>query len=343
MASGLPVSSVLKLAPDVPVLDVRSPGEYAQGHFPGAISFPLFSDSERAEVGTLYKQVDPQSAFLKGLEIVGPKMAGFVRDALTLAPGKRVVLYCWRGGKRSGSMAWLLEAAGFEVFVLKGGYKAFRQALVAGQWNIPLLQVLGGLTGSGKTEILGILRNKGEMVLDLEAEAKHKGSAFGNIGEPPQPTQEQFENNLFVLLYGLSKLQKRVWVEDESKAIGRLRIPAHLFEVIRDSPHVFLEVPLPQRLDHILAQYGTASVEILEVAIQKLAKRLGGLRLKEALLALNQNNLRQAAVLTLEYYDKAYLHGYGLRQKETCSTFRTEGRTKDEIADWLIQWRSGLG
>jgi tRNA 2-selenouridine synthase len=337
MASGLPVSSILKLASELPMLDVRSPGEYAQGHIPGAISFPLFSDTERAEVGTLYKQVGPESALICGLEIVGPKMAGFVREALILCPGKRIIIYCWRGGKRSGSMAWLLESAGFEVFLLKGGYKSFRTEVGSSHWPIPPLQILGGLTGSGKTEILKALRNKGAYILDLEAEARHKGSAFGSIGEAAQPTQEQFENNLFTLLVNFRTDQFPVWVEDESRAIGRLRIPEPLFLAIRESPHLFLQVPVSQRLDHVTSQYGQASIEILGDSIQRLAKRLGGLRVKEAMEALKNQDLRKAAALTLEYYDKAYLHGYGLRPQEICQQIQAEGKSWDEMAEILIK------
>ncbi len=184
-----------------PLLDVRSPGEYAQGHVPGALSFPLFSDAERATVGTIYKQQSRDLALETGLELVGPKLGGFVREARTLAPQGQVVVHCWRGGQRSGSMAWLLRQGGLDVWTLEGGYKAYRTwvlaELAAQQYS---LYIIGGRTGTGKTKILHALRQMGEQVVDLEGLACHKGSAFGFIGELPQPTVEQFENDLHAAL-----------------------------------------------------------------------------------------------------------------------------------------------
>ena len=186
------------LSARVPLIDVRSPGEYLRGHIPGAFNVPLFTDQERAVVGTLYKQTGRDAAMLEGLRIIGPKMAEIVEQARTLAPDGKVGVHCWRGGERSASVAWLLEKAGFqEVIVLKRGYKSFRERVLASLSLSWVLEVLGGYTGTGKTELLGLLRQEGEQIVDLEGLAHHKGSSFGGIGEKVQPTTEHFENLLW--------------------------------------------------------------------------------------------------------------------------------------------------
>lgn len=322
MAEQLTVNSFLKITVGTPVLDVRSPGEYAQGHIPGALSFPLFSNEERKEVGTLYKQTGPEEALLKGLDFVGPKMSEFIRMAGKLSPERKVAVHCWRGGMRSRSMAWLLETAGFQVVILKGGYKAFRNAVLHDQINPDRLLVLGGLTGSGKTPVLYALASAGEQVLDLEKLANHKGSVFGSMGEQPQPTQEQFENDIYAWLFNADK-QKIIWVEDESKAIGRLRIPNRFYDQLRTAQLLFLEQSRDSRLKRIDELYGKADPEILAALIRKIAKRLGGLRLKLAIEALSDQNITEAASQVLEYYDRTYL--FGLDQREPASWKKVEG------------------
>jgi tRNA 2-selenouridine synthase len=180
------------------LIDVRSPAEFARAHIPNAHSLPLFNDEERAKVGTMYKQMSPEAALLKGLEIVGPKMSGFVKKAIKWSPDRKVIVHCWRGGKRSGSVAWLLKFAGFDVLTIEGGYKNYRQTVLQSFDNQLLknMIILGGKTGSGKTYILKELEKRGEQIIDLEGLANHKGSAFGWIGENQQPTTEHFENLL---------------------------------------------------------------------------------------------------------------------------------------------------
>lgn len=189
------------------LIDVRSPGEYGHAHIPGARSLPLLSDAERAEVGTLYKQVSPERAFDVALSFVEPKMEWFVSEARSLnAPLK---LYCWRGGMRSQSLNQLFNVAGLESTILPGGYKAYRR------WVLSFLEtefpfhVLTGVTGSGKTEKLHALKEEGKQVLDLEALANHKGSVFGFLG--PQPSNEQFENAIAAILNSFS-LDQPIWV-----------------------------------------------------------------------------------------------------------------------------------
>lgn len=313
MAQRLSTVPFLNQAEGRLLLDVRSPGEFANGHIPGAVSFPLFSDEERSEVGTLYKQDGKEPAFLRGLEFVGPKMAGFVTRARNLSPDGKAFLYCWRGGMRSGSMAWLLEASGLDISLLEGGYKAFRHAVLHPSPLPDKIMVIGGFTGSRKSEILNEMPKLGEAILDLERLANHKGSAFGSLGLPPQPRQEQFENDIFMNLLNHPP-GKALWLEDESKAIGKLRIPDTLHAEMRNAMVVFLEKSREERLKHIVESYGKEHLEDLKNSMQRIARRLGGLALKQALEHLDKGEILEAAALSLHYYDKSY--GFGLSQRE---------------------------
>jgi len=217
---------------DLPMLDVRSPGEYNHAHMTGAISLPLFNDDERALIGTLYKQQGKEQAVMKALEIVAPRMTSIVNDAKRIAPALKARVHCWRGGMRSGSIAWLLNTMGFEeVYTLQGGYKSYRAWIISLFAKNYSLFILGGRTGSAKTEVLKKLNQSGECTIDLEALANHKGSAFGWIGEKDPPTQEQFENSLGESLHRY--LNKPFWLEDESEGIGKLKIPNVFFGSMR--------------------------------------------------------------------------------------------------------------
>ncbi len=306
MPQVLTVSAWIDRYRDLPLLDVRTPAEYTQGHIPHAINFPLFSNEERAEVGTIYKQEGPQEALLRGLELVGPRMAQMVRKAQQLVPRRRVVVHCWRGGQRSGSVAWLLERAGFETYTLKGGYKAWRNYVLEGfhQMERPIV-LLGGRTGSGKTAVLHELARLGAQVIDLEGLAHHKGSAFGGLGQAPQPTTEQFENDLFEQWRQIDPARP-VWIESESRAIGRVCIPEGLWEQMRRAPYVRLLVPFPLRVSRLVAEYGQFSPDALIAAFRKIQKRLGGQWLQAAIEAIEAGKLDQAAAIALRYYDKTY-------------------------------------
>lgn len=286
-------------------LDVRAPGEYAAGHIPGAVSFPLFTDAERAEVGTAYKQQSPQAALELGLLYVGPKMADFVRKALVLSQGAPVLMYCWRGGQRSAAMAWLLAQAGIEVKVLEGGYKAWRQGMHATLAQPRQLLVLGGKTGSGKTDTLKALRKMGQQVLDLEALANHKGSAFGAIDQPVQPTNEQFINLLGDVLLTMDAEQP-LWVEDESRMIGNINIPNGFFAQMQAAPRFIIDVSLRRRISRLVQEYGRAQSQVLRESFLRIGKRIGGQHVKAALEALDAGDLLSAASIALRYYDRAY-------------------------------------
>jgi tRNA 2-selenouridine synthase len=299
-----------------PILDVRAPIEFAHGHVPGALNLPLFTDEERARIGTAYKQVSQEKAVHLGLEFFGPKMSQMAKLAKKLAPGKEVRLHCWRGGMRSGAVLWLLELAGFKVHLLDHGYKDYRRAVLASFAQPRQWRVLGGLTGSGKTDVLHQLAaTPGEYVLNLEGLACHKGSAFGSIGQPAQPTQEQFENNLAAALAHLPT-DAPIWVEDESRQIGRLTIPAALFAQLHRAPRYVLEVPREARVAKLAAEYGAEAPAELAAAIERLQKRLGGLATKQALAAVEAGDFELMVELVLDYYDKTYTYTLAPRPDE---------------------------
>ncbi len=288
-----------------PLVDVRSPAEYLHGHISGAINIPIFSNEERAVVGTAYKQQGRIDAIEKGLEIVGPKMKALKDQAKGIAADGKLRLYCWRGGMRSEKMAWLFELVGIPCIILEGGIKAYRNFLMADFERINRLIVLQGATGTGKTEILRFLKDLGEQVLDLEGLANHRGSAFGDIGLGKQPTSQQFQNDLHKELTFMDP-GKRIWVESESLTIGKVYLPETLWEKMNNSRIIELTIPRERRIRRLVDEYGVFSKEILGQATLKIQKRFGGNRVKEVMECLENGDLRCAARILLDYYDKSY-------------------------------------
>jgi tRNA 2-selenouridine synthase len=313
---------------------VRSPAEYKHAHLPGAHSLPLFTDEERAVVGTAYKQESREKAIKHGLGFFGPKMKMMVEEAerildlkiSTMQP-KILLLYCWRGGMRSAAVAWLLDLYGFKIFTLSGGYKKYRNHVLDTFKKTFHFKILGGYTGSGKTEVIKELRRKGERVIDLEDIAKHKGSAFGNIGMPQQPTQEMFENLLSAALRALREFEVEfshspftthhspIWLEDESQRIGLVNIPNDLWQAMRKSPVYFLDIPFEERLKHITEEYGCLDKQRMIDAIGRIKERLGGLEAKRATEFLEQDNTMESFRILLKYYDKWYAKGLHNREE----------------------------
>ncbi|PZO43694.1 MAG: tRNA 2-selenouridine(34) synthase MnmH [Shackletoniella antarctica] len=306
-----------------PILDVRSPGEYEHGHIPGAVSFPLFTDDERAQVGTCYKQVGREAAVELGFDIAGPKCGEFIRAAKALSPDRRLRVHCWRGGMRSGGMGWILELAGFTVHTLEGGYKAYRCWVRETLATPKPIVILGGMTGSGKTQILHALADLGEPVLDLEGLANHRGSSYGALLLPPQPSTEHYENLLagqWARLPGDSqglapKEQRPIWLEAESRRVGTCRIPGELFAQMETAPTVEVVRSLDERLDLLVDIYGEADTVGLVDATERIRKRLGGDRTQTAVTHIQSGDLRTACAIILDYYDRAYRYDLERRGK----------------------------
>ncbi len=314
--------------------DMRSPKEFLQGHIPGAVNIPLFDDAERAEVGTLYKNRGKMEALLRGLSFTGPKLENLVRrfwEELSVSEScasarvrtKKAALYCSRGGMRSGSTAWLLGLAGIDAHVLEGGYKAFRRYTLEqlAALSPSPLYVLGGKTGSGKTEVLRHMARQGAQVLDLEALARHRGSVFGALPGCRQPSQEHFEN-LLAMTLRLCDPNRPLWVEDECENLGSVNIPKALFQQLRTSPLVVLDLARPARLTHVLQEYGAIDAEAMREGIDRIKKRLGGLEHQRAHAALRAGDLRALADLLLEYYDRAYAKQ--MHAREPFAVFRED-------------------
>jgi tRNA 2-selenouridine synthase len=324
----------------LPVIDVRSPAEFAQGHIPGAVNIALFDDAERATVGKLYKSAGREAAIMRGLDIVGPKMSGFVKAARRVAPGKEIRIHCWRGGMRSESLAWLFSTAGFEVSVLEGGYKNYRRYIRQALASEAKYIILSGKTGTGKTEILHALQQQGEQVLHLEGLAHHKGSAFGSIGELPQPTTEQFENDLFEALKILDP-EKPIWIEDESRSIGKVIIPDSFFTKMRNSTVISLDMPQPLRIRRLVKDYAAYPADELIDALQHIMRRLGGQHAATAIAAIRESDFETAIRITLDYYDKTYAFGLEKRDEKKVHTITTDTADAKEntakVLDFLKQ------
>ena len=340
MVHPLSVDDFLDKSQTLPIIDVRSPGEYDHAHIPGAVSIPLFDNDERALVGTKYKNAGKDAAVLLGLDLVGPKLAGFVKQSKKLnSQNKEVLVHCWRGGMRSGSFAWLLDTAGLTASTLVGGYKAYRSAVLASFAEPRNLIILGGKTGSGKTDILKELARQGEQIIDLEGLANHKGSTYGAIGQLPQPSTEQFENLIFRQWRTLDPT-RRIWLEDESRNVGSCFVPMPLWEQMRTATVAFVDTPKNLRISRLVAEYAGIDHGLLVEATERIRKRLGGKVTKDALEALARNDYATVADLTLDYYDKAYLHGLSQRDPATIYQLEITENNPDQTAQRLITWAS---
>ncbi len=323
------------------LLDVRTPAEFEHGHIPGAVNLPLFSNEERVQVGTTYKQTGREEAILLGFDLTGPKWSGFIKEALAAAPDKRVAVHCWRGGMRSGAMAWALNLYGFEVYVITGGYKKYR-AWVHRQFEKRYeLKILGGMTGSGKTRILHQLKNKGQQMIDLEDLAQHQGSSYGSINKLIQPSQEQFENNLAAGLSHMDNLQD-IWVEDESLNIGKCIIPKSFWQQMRDAVVVNIEVGLETRVTSLAAEYGALDKDFLVACTERIGKRLGPEQTKNAVAAIRENRMADFVRIALVYYDKTYIKGLSGRPEDHIFSISLTGNDDASHAGQILQFSKSI-
>ncbi len=323
-STGLSIENFLREGVSGIMVDVRSPGEYYNGHIPGAINIPLFDDHERAEIGTLYKIKGKEEAVLRGIEIVSPKLSDFIKSVKDKGnPTGNVYVYCFRGGMRSSSFCWLMDTAGLKPLKLEGGYKAYRNKILALFKQKHNFCLVGGPTGSGKTDVLKELHKLKQQTVDLEGLANHKGSAFGFIGQEKQPPQQQFENNLHLAMSTLNP-NEIIMLEDESFSIGHVQLPYDLWLQMKASPIVKLQMPFDLRVKRLVAEYGQTSIEILRKPLLAIKTRLGPQHCKTALEHLEKGEMDKVAAITLHYYDKAYDFSHEKRKYENVFIVETE-------------------
>jgi tRNA 2-selenouridine synthase len=312
-----------------------------QGHIPGAFNLPLFSNEERVQVGTTYKQVGREAAIMLGFDLTGNKWSGFIRQALEIAPDKKIAVHCWRGGMRSGAMAWALDLYGFEVYLLQGGYKNYRRWVLQQFEKSYRLRILGGMTGSGKTALLQQLRLLGEQIINLEELAQHQGSAYGSLNKLVQPTQEQFENNLGLQLNTLDS-SRQTWVEDESISIGKRFIPKPFWDQMQQAVLLELQIAPQQRLQNLLAEYGTLDKEFLITSTDRIRKRLGPEQTKHAIAAIREDRMEEFMRLLLVYYDKTYRNSIIKRQSGLIFPLSMESNDIEQNAIKVLQFEQEI-
>jgi tRNA 2-selenouridine synthase len=329
------VPEFLTLRKSLPIVDVRSEGEYADGHIPGAVNLPILNNEERKAVGTDYKQKGQLEAIKTGFRLVGPRIIDIVNDAEQIADKRELLVHCWRGGMRSGNFCHFVGMAKMRTHQLRGGYKAYRQEALEA-FKLPLqLIVIGGSTGSGKSELLRALKEKGEQVLDLEKLANHKGSVFGGLMMPPQPTTEQFQNELFEEIHQLD-ISRRIWIEDESIAVGKIFLPLDLWHRMSSAPLVEVVVSKEDRIKRLVAEYGAAPKDQFLASMEKIVKKLGGQHFNAAREKLMEGDMHSTIDILLTYYDKAY--ATGMSKKTNRIVLRPTWNSQDSLsfADELI-------
>jgi tRNA 2-selenouridine synthase len=293
------------------IIDVRSPSEFAEDHVPGAVNLPVLDDAERARVGTIYVQDSRFRARRVGAALVARNVAHHLETALADKPGGfRPLVYCWRGGQRSGSMATILANVGWRTTVLAGGYKTYRrhvQTRLYEQEPALRLVLLAGRTGSGKTQLLTVLAARGVQTLDLEALAEHRGSVFGDVGHP-QPSQKMFESRLLAAVDGLDP-SRPIVVEAEASKIGDRMTPPMLWKAMTASPRIVLTVPTAVRASHLAAQYAhvVADRAGFEAALARLPVHISRKTLQAWRGLADAGNLAGLAVGLIEaHYDPSY-------------------------------------
>lgn len=318
------------------IVDARTPLEFSEDHLPGAVNVPLLSNEERVEIGTLYKQKGAHPARIRGLELTAGRFPHLVAEIAVAAADRPILVYCWRGGLRSKTIASILELTGFQVKQLSGGYKAFRNQVAACFANFtpksPLI-VLHGMTGVGKTSLLNLLAGKGEATVDLEGLACHRGSAFGSLGlSQEQLTQKHFET---ILWDAFRKLPagRPVYLEGESRRIGRMTLPGNLYDVMGESCKVWCTASLETRVRRLTDEYGLKEYEAgLTDALNRIKKKLGGEKYAEIAGYLQRWEIEPFMTeLIVSYYDKLY---YKVREWQEDLTISLEDF--DAAADELV-------
>ncbi|HYG02470.1 MAG TPA: tRNA 2-selenouridine(34) synthase MnmH, partial [Chryseosolibacter sp.] len=318
----------------LPAIDVRSENEFLEGHIPGAVNIPILNNEERIQVGTDYKQRGQMEAIKTGFKLVGPRIADIVDTAEKAAGGRDLLVHCWRGGMRSSNFCLFVGMAKIKTHQLIGGYKFYRQK-VNGFFSLPFkFNVIGGYTGSGKSEALRALRDAGEQVIDLEALANHKGSVFGGLMMPAQPTTEQFQNDLFEEIRKLD-VNRPVWIEDESITIGRVVLPDPLWKSMCVGRIIQLDVSKEDRINRLVNDYGPADREQFLQAMGGIVKKLGGQHYQAAREKLLAGDMASTIDILLTYYDKAYSTGLSKKQERVTDVIPWKGENVKEVVEAL--------
>ncbi len=329
-----------------PLLDIRSPSEFLQGHWPGAINLPLFNDEERATVGKTYKKQGRLQAILLGLEITIPKIERFkdFLENLNEANSENseedenkncLRLYCWRGGMRSASIGWVANILNLKPIILTGGYKSYRKWVLAQFQKEWPLRLLGGKTGTGKTDLLLSMKQKGINIIDLEGLANHRGSSFGGLGLPLQPSTEHYENLIAENLDVCNiNPENQIWLEAESSNLGCCRIPHELFKQMKQAPIVEINRSKEERISQLVKVYAIQSKKDLKAATTRISRRLGPQRTELALNAINNEEWEQVCEALLDYYDKCY--EYELSKSAQRKAIDISGLESDSAAIKLL-------
>ena len=325
--SSYPVTDFRNLSS--PIIDVRSPSEFRQGHWPGAVNIPLFSDRERETIGKSYKKESRLKAIFNGLKITIPKTKQLLEiiHQITInneGINKSLRIYCWRGGMRSSAFAWLARTIGIRTYLLQGGYKNYRKwVLNRFEDDLPI-RLVGGKTGTRKTDLLNYINEDNIHVIDLEGIANHRGSSFGSLGMKEQPTTQQFENILAESLYKFQKNSAiEIWLEAESSNLGKCRIPNGLYRQMKKAPILEIIKEKNERVKNLVNVYSQNSQTELKDAVNRISKRLGPQRTKEALTAIDRKEWSKACESMLDYYDKCY--EYELKKTNNINSINLSG------------------
>ena len=321
------------------LIDLRSPDEYYKGHMPNSINIPLFNNDERAFIGKKYKNSGREKAVFEGLKIVEKKFDQLIGDIVSENKkynnkinsqqiSSQLKVYCARGGMRSMSINWLLEKIGYKSFKLEGGYKLYRNWVLNSFQDDRNITLIGGKTGTGKTKILNNLKSHNYQVIDLEYLANHRGSSFGGLGMPCQPTNEQFENLLAEELLRFSK-SKTIFIEAESANIGSCRIPNELFKQMKNAKRIEIIQSKKNRINQLITTYSIFPSNELKNSVTRISKRLGPQRTKKAIEAIESRNWEDVCNAVLDYYDKCY--DYELANNVTVNIIDIQDKKEKEI------------
>lgn len=329
------IQEFLSLRNRLPVVDVRSEKEYGEGHIRNAFNISLLNNEERIAVGTDYKQKGQLEAIKTGFRLVGPRIIDIVNEAEKISANSEMLVHCWRGGMRSSNFCHFVGMAKLRTHQLKGGYKAYRHEALNSFKQPFNFFVIGGMTGSGKSEVLRALAQAGEQIIDLEKLANHKGSVFGGLMMPPQPTTEQFQNDLFEEILKLD-LKRRIWIEDESIAIGKIFLPNDLWTRMSVGAIIEMDVSREKRVERLVDEYGPADRMAFLNCMTGIIKKLGGQHFNTAKEKLLQGDMASSIDILLNYYDKAYATGLSKKKERIKLKMSWDGKNAPAFASELV-------